>query len=301
MRPILTLFVAGAILAAPAAAEPRRFATPDDAVASFRAALDAGGTAGLLAVFGTEAEELLLTGEAERDRGNRRRLLRAWRGGARIEAEDGTATLLLGDDDWPFPIPLARQTDGQWIFDIEAGREAVLTRRIGANELDAIAALRAYVEVQAEYRRTDWDGDGVMEFAAHIISGDGARDGLFWPREPGVPRSPVGAAVARAAAEGFMLDGELQPPEPFRGYVFHILTAQGGAAPGGAFDYVIGGNMVAGHAAIAYPAAYGETGVMTFMVGENGRIWERDFGEATLDEAEAVDIFDPGAGWVPVE
>lgn len=302
MRQTLIAFCLGLSLTGAALAEPRRFDTPEAAAEAFRGAVEAGGVGGMLAVFGTEALDLLLDDDDARQQRNRRRLLASWRRASAIEpsADGATATLLLGHDEWPFPIPLARDVEGQWYFDTEAGREAVLARIIGHNELDVLDLLRAYVEVQAGYRATDWDGDGVMEFAAHIISTGGQRDGLYWPREPGAPRSPVGDRMARAAAEGYMLDGALEAPEPLYGYVFHVLQFQGPDAPGGAMAYVVGGNMVAGHALIAYPAEYGITGEMTFMVSEAGTIVERDFGPETLAIAGAIEVYDPGEGWTIV-
>jgi hypothetical protein len=298
MAAAAALAMAGAALA-----EPARYDSPDAAAAAFRAALEAGGAEPLLAVFGPEAEDLLLTGDPEQDRENRRDLLAAWSAMGRvgIEASGDAATIYVGREQWPFPIPLVRGASGAWAFDPEAGRETILARRIGRNELDVITLLRAYVRVQADYRRTDWDGDGVMEFAAHIISSEGARDGLYWPSAPGEAASPIGDFVARAAADGFSVGGEVAAPEPYLGYLYRILPGQGTNAPGGAMDYVVNGSMVAGHALIAYPAAYGIDGVMTFLVGENGRVLEADLGAVTLEAASAIDRFDPDATWTPAE
>jgi hypothetical protein len=284
-------------------AEPAFYDSPDAAAAAFRSALEAGGIDPLLSVFGPEAEDILLSGDAEQDRERRRDLLAAWLQMGRVGVETGgdAATIYLGRDQWPFPIPIARGPDGAWAFDVVTGRETVTARRIGRNELDVIALLRAYVRVQAEYRRTDWDGDGVMEFAAHVISNEGARDGLYWPRTPGAPESPVGDFVARAAAEGFSVGGETEGPEPYLGYVYHVLQGQGPKAPGGAMDYVVNGQMVAGHALLAYPAEYGVDGAMSFMVGENGLVLEADLGPDTLAVAAAIARFDPGSGWTPAE
>ena len=284
-------------------AEPARYDSPDAAAAAFRSALEAGGIDPLLSVFGAEAEDLLLSGDAEIDRERRRDLIAAWSRMGRVGVEAGgdSATIYLGRAQWPFPIPIARAPDGAWAFDVETGRETVTARRIGRNELDVIALLRAYVRVQAAYRRTDWDGDGVMEFAAHVISSDGARDGLYWLPVPGAPESPVGDFVARAAADGFNVGGEVEAPEPYLGYVYHVLPGQGPNAPGGTMDYLVNGQMVAGHALLAYPAAYGVEGVMSFMVGENGLVLEADLGPDTLDVAAAIDRFDPGADWAPAE
>ena len=174
-------------------------------------------------------------------------------------------------------------------------------RRIGLNELDVIDLMHRAVTVQSTYRQTDHDGDGVMEFASSILSTPGQRDGLYWPSEPGTEESPIGAFLARASDSGFSVDGTDQEPDPYLGYYFRILQKQGSGAPGGAHDYLVNGNMIAGHALLAYPAAYGETGIMSFVVGENGIVYEKDLGADTLSVAEAIDSYDPADGWVPAE
>jgi hypothetical protein len=160
--------------------------------------------------------------------------------------------------------------------------------------------MRAYARVQTRFRQTDYDGDGVMEFASALLSSPGQRDGLYWPPEPGAPESPIGDIIAQAAADGYVVRGQAEPPKPYLGYYFHVLQKQGPNAPGGAMDYVINGNMVAGHALFAFPAAWGDTGIMSFMVGENGVVYEADLGEDTIDRGNAVEAFDPGEPWQPV-
>jgi hypothetical protein len=155
--------------------------------------------------------------------------------------------------------------------------------------------------IQAAYRRTDHDGDGVLECAASILSSPGARDGLYWPDEPGTAPSPFDEKVARASFTGYSLDGEDRDPEPLEGYYFRILQGQGEAAPGGAYSYMIAGNMVVGHALVAYPAIYGDTGIMSFLVGEGGVVYEADLGEGTLSRALEIDAFNPGEAWSRVE
>lgn len=296
---VLALVVGAA--ASPVLAEPEVFGSPDAAVDALVAALEARDRAALVAVFGPESEDVILTGDDAEDRATWSRFLSSYRALHRIEARDeGGATLEIGRDLWPFPVPLVRGEDG-WRFDAEAAREEVLLRRIGGNELDVIELLRAYVGVQEEYRRTDADGDGVADFAAGVLSDPGTRDGLYWPPEEGAPESPIGDFMARAAAEGYSVDGAEGDPEPYLGYYFQVLRRQGDAAPGGAFDYMVNGHMVAGHAMLAYPAAYGETGIMSFMVGERGLVYEADLGEDTLMVAGAIESFDPGQGWAPVE
>jgi len=280
-----------------AAETPAVYATPQDAFEAMQSALDAADTSAILTVFGTTAEDLLSSGNPERDAENRASILTLSAEGYRFAlGNDGAVTVLLGHESWPFPIPVAR-TDGGWAFDIEAGRDEVYYRRIGLNELDTIEMMHAYVEVQANYRQDDHDGDGVMEFAGSLLSSDGAKDGLFWPLED----SPLGARIALASLDGYNDGQEDREPEPFGGYYYRILQGQSASAPGGAMDYVIGGNMVAGHALLAVPADYGDSGIHSFMVSENGTVLEADLGEDSLDVAFGMMTFDPGADWSPVE
>jgi hypothetical protein len=283
-----------------ALAEPQSFPTPEAAAEAVVAALEARDREALIAIFGPESEDVILTGDDARDRQAWGEFLRDYRSLHRITLEgDNVATLSVGRDLWPFPAPLIEGANG-WSFDAEAAREEVLLRRIGQNELDVIDLLRGYVRAQAAYRAMDPDGDGLPTFAAALISDGGQRDGLYWPDEPGAPESPVGDFMARAAANGYNVDGTDSDPEPYLGYYYRILTRQGAAAPGGAMDYMVSGHLAAGHALIAFPAAYGESGVMSFLVGEAGVVYEADLGEDTLTAAAAIDSFDPGEGWAPV-
>ena len=282
---------------APSFADPAVFAEPEKAVEAFVEALKARDRDGMLKIFGKESEDLISSGDAKEDAEAREQFLAAYETFAElVEDGEGRKELQVGRTRWPFPVTLVA-VEGGWRFDPESARDEILDRRIGENELDVIAVLQRAGVVQSEYRRTDWDGDGVMEFAEAIISNPGERDGLYWPDEPGTPSSPIGAFMAQAAADGFSLDGVDREPQPFLGYYFRILTKQGPAAPGGALDYMVNGNMIAGHALLAYPAAPGETGVMSFLVGENGVIYQADLGETTLEIAGKIDTFDPGEGW----
>jgi len=287
-----------AIGMAPLSAEPMVFDSPDAATAAVVQALEARDRDGLVVIFGPENEDVVLTGDPVQDRAAWGEFLRDFRTLNLIAVEAGErATLSVGRDLWPFPVPIVREADG-WSFDAAAARTEVLHRRIGQNELDVIDLLRGYVEAQAAYRAMDPDGDGLPTFAASVLSTEGMRDGLYWPDAPGAPESPVGDFVARAAAEGYSVAGSGDAePEPYLGYYYRILTKQGPNAPGGAMDYMVGGHMVAGHALIAFPAAYGDTGVMSFLVGERGVVYEADLGEDTLEVAAAIDSFDPGDGW----
>lgn len=293
-------FAALVLVPAMARAEPNAYSSPEAAVDAVIAALEAQDREALLAVFGAENEDVIFTGEEPRDREIWTEFLGDYRALHRVAVEEeGSAILSIGTDQWPFPAPIIAGDNG-WIFDAAAAREEVLDRRIGENELDVIALLGGYVRAQADYRRTDYNGDGVMAFAASILSDAGARDGLYWPDTPGVVESPVGDFMARAAAEGYSLDGADVAPEPYLGYYYRVLTGQGPAAAGGAMDYRVNGHMMAGHALLAFPAAYGETGIMSFMVSEAGIIYEADLGEDTLEGAAAITLFDPGEDWGPV-
>jgi hypothetical protein len=285
-----------------AAAEPARFETPEAAVAALVSALEAADKAAVLGIFGPETEDILLTGDPAEDRAIWGQFLENVKtfSDLEIDEEEGYATLFAGREMWPFPADIVR-TDGMWSFDAEGAREEILMRRIGQNELAVIGIMRRAGDVQRAYRMTDHDGDGVLEFAASILSSPGNRDGLYWPLEPGAPPSPFDETIAQANFTGYSVDGQDVEPEPFEGYYFRILQAQGAAAPGGAYSYMIAGNMVAGHAAVACPAVYGDSGIMSFMVGENGILYEADLGEDTLTTCRDILAFEPGEGWLPVE
>jgi hypothetical protein len=301
-RVLAALLLSAATLTLPraAVAEPLLFETPEAAVSALTAALDAANKDELIAIFGPESEDVILTGNDVEDREVWSEFLQNQRTLSRILVDGDTATLEVGRSLWPLPIPLVKTPAG-WEFDAEAGREEVLLRRIGQNELDVIDLMAGYVQAQVNYRASDPEDDGLRTFAAGILSTPGTRDGLYWPPEPGAPESPVGDFMARASADGYSVDDEDVEADPYLGYYYRVLTRQGAAAPGGALDYMVAGHMLAGHALLAYPAAYGETGVMSFMVGENGVIYEADLGEDTLGIAGGIESFDPGEEWVPVE
>jgi hypothetical protein len=296
-RSFLTGVALTCLTAGPLWAEPANYATPFDALEGMISALQATDRTAVLTVFGPENEDLISGGDLTEDANNRIALLGLYREGYRLEPqEDGSVVFAFGADGWPFPVPLVRGTEG-WSFDAEAGHQEVVDRALGLNEIEVMDLLEAYVDVQADFRRADHDGDGVMEFARQIISSAETRDGLFWPGQD----SPLGERLARASESGFNDGTQDRAPEPYLGYYFRILTSQGDAAPGGALAYLVNGNMVAGHAILAVPAAFGETGVHSFMVSENGVILEADLGEDTLEIAATIEAFDPGSDWTPVK
>lgn len=281
-------------------AEPQKFETVEEAVAGLVEALQEKDKARVLEIFGPESEDIISTGDSEEDRLIWSKFLWDLQNRTLIESDgEGSFTLFAGRGLWPFPAPLV-MLDGEWAFDIEAAREEILMRRIGRNELAVIDILRRAGAIQAEYRKVDHDGDGVAEFAASILSAPGARDGLYWPDEVGTEASPFDEAAARASLTGYRRDSEDHGAEPFEGYFFRILQGQGESAPGGAYSYMINGNMVAGYALLAVPAAYADTGIMSFMIGEAGVVYQADLGDNTLELAIGIDTFDPGEEWTEV-
>ena len=294
-----TFFAAAAtcLIASSSAAQQGQYTSPQEALDAMMSALRASDRSAVLQVFGEEAADYLSDGDPVEDRINRLALLALYEEGYRfVPQEDGAVMIALGEESWLFPVPLASE-NGSWSFDNEAGREEVQLREIGRNELEVVELLEAYVTIQADFRSADPNGDGVMEFAQQIIAtSPEARDGLFWADED----TPLGELFARASATGFNDGTADQPPEPFAGYYFRILTAQTDAAPGGAMDYIVNGHMVAGHALLAIPAIYGETGVHSFMVSENGIVLEAILGEDSLDIAAEIDAYDPNEDWMPV-
>ena len=250
----------------------------------------------ILKVLGTDAEEIVSSGDEVADAETRQRFLSAYDAKHSIKAEGNKkATLMLGADDFPFPIPLVNNKTG-WEFDTGAGRIEILYRRIGRNELDAIQTCLAYVDAQNEYAEKDRTGEGAGVYAQRIVSRPGKKDGLFWrdDRDP----SPLGELAAQASAEGYKVGEEAAP---YHGYYFRILKGQGPDAPGGALNYVVKGKMIGGFALIAYPAEYGNSGVMTFMVNHAGTVYQKDLGRRTESIAKRIDLFDPDQTWKKVD
>lgn len=295
----LKMSVLAALISMPAWSEPADFATPQDALEAMIKGLRATDHSAILEVFGADAEDYLSDGDPVEDRINRLALLALYAEGYRfVPQEDGSVVIALGEDGWLFPVPIARSESGTRSFDNDAGREEVRLREIGFNEIDVIELLEAYVGIQSDFRKVDHDDDGVREFARRIISSSAEkRDGLFWVGED----TPLGERFARSSMAGFS-DGEADyEPEPFVGYYFRLLTEQTDAAPGGAMSYLVNDKMVAGHAMIAFPAEFGETGIHSFMVAENGIILETVLDEEALAAAGDMTAYDPTDDWTPVE
>ena len=285
-----------------AAADSVAFRSPMAAVDALLEALRADDTARLDALFGPDAEDLISSGDEVADRETRRQFVAGADLRTRLDREsEGRVILSIGADDWPFPIPLVRGEAG-WHFDAAAGAEELVNRRIGRNELHAIAVMNAFVGAQYEYFARAPMGEGQRRYAQRIRSSEGKRDGLSWPVAEGEAESPLGPLVAQATEEGYFKgDGQdREGPDPYHGYIFRMLTAQGPHAPGGASSYVEGGAMTLGFALLAYPVAHGSSGIMTFIVNQRGIVYQKDLGPDTARIAESIEAFDPDPGWEPV-
>jgi Protein of unknown function (DUF2950) len=275
------------------------FATPDEAGNGLVAAAKSMDQAAAVAIFGPESKQLISSGDAVEDKNaaqafvERYGVMHRWR-----SMPDGSRILLVGADNFAFPVPLKKNSDGQWLFDTAAGKEEILNRRVGGNELATIAVCQAAARAQMQYYSQVHDG-AKKQYALKFISDPGKQNGLYWESSPGQPESPLGPLVAFATAEGYTAKPDAHVP--FNGYYFHILKGQTGKAPGGAKNYIVDGKMVRGFAFVAYPAKYGNSGVMTFMIDQDGVLLERNLGENTTETATAMTEFDPDSSWSPVQ
>ncbi len=303
-KPVNSMNILGAsvllLVSAQAGAEQATYATPEEAAqALINAAADSDMEA-LRTVLGPEADELS-SGDPVADEADREAFIEAAVSAAGIEQEEGVeniATLVIGEDDWPFAIPLVKENN-QWRFDMDAGLEELYARRIGRNELHAIAVMQEIVAAQREYRSADRDGDGVLEYALRLGSSEGKKDGLYWPATDGQEESPLGPLISEAVAQGYekSKDGN---PVPYHGYYYRVLGEQGEHASGGAMQYAQDGNAISGFAVMAYPAEYGNSGIMSLMVNQDGIVFDKDLGDETASVAESLSSFDPDASWEPV-
>jgi len=283
-----------------AAVKQKGFANPEEAAKAFAAAMQSNDEPELLSILGPTAKELISSGDPVRDKKQRERFIRDYDRKNSITQEGTKRVLVIGEKDWPFPIPLVKKGD-RWIFDTKAGKEEILNRRIGENELSTVQTLLAVVDAQREYAMNDRDNDGLRGYAEKFRSDPGKKNGLYWETKQGEEPSPLGELVADARAEGYARTGTKQGPMPFHGYYFRMLKKQGKNAPGGAFDYVVKNKMIGGFAVVAYPAVYGNSGVMTFMVNHEGVVYEKDLGKNTAKTATAMTSYDPDKTWKKVE
>lgn len=287
-----------AAVQANAAETGKTFTSPEAAVAALVSAMTPPNKAELHAIFGPGAEEIV-NPDLVQATNEFAAFAAALNETNQLARESETRRVLeLGPEHWPFPVPIVKKA-GQWFFDTEAGKDELLSRRIGRNELATLQVVRAYVEAQRDYASRDRDGDEVLEYAQKMISAPGMKDGLFWSPYLDGEISPLGPLAAAAAAEGYSRKGKGpgDEPQPFHGYFFKMLTRQGKHAPGGKYDYVINGNMIGGFALVAWPVEYGESGVMTFVVNQRGRVYQKDLGPDTAKIAEAMKAYDPDKTW----
>jgi len=281
-----------------AAQSGKAFNTPQEAVSALGQAVEATNRAALVTLFGDETERLANPDTVQGGQ-ELAEFAAAFNATNRLVPEsDKRMTLEVGNNAWPFPIPLVKMPEG-WRFDTAAGADEILNRRIGRNELDALRVIRTYVQAQREYASHDRDGDQVLEYAQRIASSPGRTDGLFWPPEVNGEISPLGPAFAYAQREGYFREGSASDgqPRPFHGYLFKILTSQGPNAPGGKYDYIINGNMIGGFALLAWPAEHGDSGIMTFIVNQQGRVYQKDLGANTAKLAQEITAYNPDSSW----
>jgi hypothetical protein len=279
------------------ASAQQAFKTPEEAASALVNAAKSSDRNALLTILGRDATDIISSGDAVADKNIRDEFVAAYDEKHAIETEGDHATMVIGNIEFPFPIPLVRKGE-TWSFDTAAGREEVLYRRVGRNELATIQGCLAYVDAQNEYADKDRTGAGPGVYAQRIQSQPGRKDGLYWPTKTGEDASPLGELVAAATTRGYRFTGVRAP---FHGYYYKILTRQGPAAPGGALDYVVNGKMIGGFALVAWPAEYGNSGVTTFIVSHNGTVYEKDLGERTAQRAEGMAVFNPDDTWKKVD
>ena len=283
------------------AADEQSFASPQDAVNALVTAAHNNDTNAIHLIFGPAGHALISPDVVQATEEYKMFVQRLTEKTQLITNSDSNATLELGVDGWPFPIPLLKQ-GGQWHFDTAAGKDEILARRIGRDEMGAIDVCHAYVEAQREYASQDRVGDGVPAYAQFLHSTPGTHDGLFWPtNQPDEELSPLGPLIAQARVEGYQRTATMLNDEqaPYHGYYFKILTSQGKHAPGGKYKYIINGRMIAGFAFVAWPAEWGDTGVMTFVVNQQGKVYQKHLGSQSAKIAKAMTIYDPDATWTP--
>jgi hypothetical protein len=299
LLPALLLVLVTAVPSFAATAKGKVFPTPDQAVEALVTAVREGNKEDIVAILGPGSEEIVSSGDAVVDNESRERFLTFYDKKHRINrGKSGKAMLVLGEQEYPFPIPLVKSGKG-WSYDAKAGRDEILNRRIGRDELAVIDVLHAYVEAQRDYASRDANRNGIADFAGKIRSSPGKKDGLYWEAGEGEEESPLGPLAAKAASEGYQKP-ESEEPIPFHGYYYKILTAQGKHAKGGAYDYVVNGKMILGFAMVAYPAQYGSSGIMTFVVNQDGVVYQKNLGKNTAGIASAMKLYDPDLSWKKV-
>jgi hypothetical protein len=294
----LALLAAVAVPSTGAAAEAKQknFATPEEASSALVGAVKAGDAKALMDILGPGSKDIVQSGDAVADKAARERFVKAYAEANKLEKSADKAVVNIGKDSWPFPVPIVKDGAG-WRFDAKAGKEEILNRRIGGNELSVMQVAQAYVDAQREYYLLNPQKDKLLHYAQNFNSSQGKRDGLYFPTKAGEKPSPLGSLVADARAEGYSAQGASGKRIPYHGYYYRILKSQGPDAPGGAYDYVAQGRMIGGHALIAWPASYGNSGVMTFLVNHDGAVYEKDLGPDTAATAQKIVRFNPDKNW----
>ena len=284
-------------------ATQRTFAAPDAAVTALVDSMRSDNQQEMHDILGGSSDKLLFSGDAVDDKASIQRFLAAYDQKHDLSPDDaGQMVLSVGNDDWPLPIPLVKNVFNQWTFDTAAGKDELINRRVGRNELDTIQTCLAIVDAQREYAETDPQHIGMPVYAEKFRSDPGKKNGLYWKAAEGEPPSPLGSLVATAQSEGYSRSSHTsQGPDPYHGYLFRILTSQGPAASGGARDYLVDGKLLSGFAIVAYPASYGSSGVMTFIIDQDGAIYQRDLGSDTAKLAPQIKVFNPDDRWEKVD
>lgn len=295
-----SLLAALTIVLSGCATKQATFDSPDLAADAFVGALKPMNDQRLKEIFGPDSANLISSGDRVADQQRADHFLNEYNAKHEWGLDSaGGKVLIVGADSWPFPIPVVEE-NGRWLFDTAAGKDEILNRRIGQNELSTIQTCLAIVDAQRDYAMMDVDGNGVHDYARRFLSDPGTKNGLYWPTNPGEPQSPLGDLVAEASAEGYSHGGTQSRPIPFHGYRFRILTAQGPNASGGAHEYIANGKMIGGFGVVAWPASYGASGIMTFITNQDGVVFQQDLGDNTDRVAESMSTFDPGTDWVRV-
>jgi hypothetical protein len=282
------------------AAAQKMFATPEEAAKALVEAVRAANVQGLLEVVGPKSRSWIFTGDKVSDATEWKNFLAAYDKKNAVKKEGEAKAILVIGDDWPFPAPIVKKGE-KWAFDADAGREEVINRRVGRNELDTIQTMLAIVDAQREYAAKDADGNGLADYAMKFRSTPGKKDGLYWATKEGEPQSPLGPVVAQAVREGYGKAASADKPVPYNGYNYRMLTRQGKDAPGGAYDYLVNGKLFGGFAVVAWPASYGNSGVKTFVVNHEGVVYEKDLGPNSAAEAAKMKAYNPDKTWSKVQ
>lgn len=286
------------ISSTPASAQ-KMFSSPEEAVKAAIAAARSNNDKELLAIFGAQAKEILFSGDPVADKQRRAEFVAAYDQANRLSTEGEDRILIAGKQDWPFPIPIVKKGQS-WMFDTEQGKQEVLNRRIGGNELFTIQTMLAIVDAEREYAMKDRDRNGLLEYAQKFLSDPGKKNGLYWEAKAGEPESPLGPIMVQARSQGYGAK-ITTAPGPYHGYNYRILTAQGKDAPGGAYSYFVKGKMIGGFAVVAYPAEYGNSGIMTFIVNYDGKVFQKNLGPNTAAAAKSMKEYNPDKTWTEVK